>query len=267
MLKSAGGVSFLTFGGALGAVTHCFSLRGGGVSEHPYHWLNTGFHVGDDRAAVAENRRRLAEAVGFPAQDVVAGQQVHGTVVAVVTAADKGRGACSDESALPQTDGLVSAEPGLPLMAHSADCLLLFFYNPGAGHIGMAHAGWRGAVAGIGGAMVDALRHLGSLPADLHVALSPAIGPCCYRVGAEFPRQVPSHLRKQVLVRREGELYFDLPGLQRLLLAEYGLRPENIIPSPYCTACHQDKFYSYRGAGGRTGRMAGVIMLPWRGEK
>jgi len=267
MIKTAGGVSFLSFTGAFSGVRHCFSLRGGGVSNPPFHLLNTGFHVGDAHPAVAENRRRLATAAGYQPADVVAGEQVHGTGVAVVAAADKGRGAGSARTALPQTDGLVCAEPGLPLLAHSADCLLLFFYNPRFGHIGLAHAGWRGALAGIGQAMVKALHSLGSRPTELFAALSPAIGPCCYQVGAEFPRQVPEHLQQRVLCQKKGNWYFDLPELQCLLLLEAGLRAENILPSPYCTVCHQDKFFSYRGSGGQTGRMAGVIMLSERGKE
>jgi YfiH family protein len=267
MIKTAGDVSFLTFTGPFASVTHCFSLRYGGVSNHPYHSLNTGFHVGDDHGAVAENRQRLAGAAGYPAREVVAGEQVHGTRVAVVTVLEKGRGACSDGTALRQTDGLVCAEPGIPLMAHSADCLLLYFFNPRRGHIGLAHAGWRGAAAGMGGAMVGALGWLGSRPEELQVALSPAIGPCCYRVGEEFPEQVPGHLQERVLFKRDGNLYFDLPGLLRLLLLAAGLREESLLPSLYCTACNQDKFFSHRGSGGRTGRMAGVIMLSGREKR
>jgi polyphenol oxidase len=255
------GVSYIRFGGAFTSIKHGFSLRKGGVSRPPYDTLNTGFHVGDDEGNVAENRHRLALALEYSNSDVVTGQQVHGTAVEVAGSGLRGRGACSDKTALSKIDGLVCIEPGVVLMCHAADCTIIFLYDPKRGSIGLAHAGWRGAVSGMGSAMVSAMAMQGSRPDDVYVALSPTIGPCCYRVGEDVAQQVARRWHESVLIRKEEGLFFDLPELQRLLLIEAGIREERVNKSMYCTCCHGDKFFSYRAAGGQTGRMAAVISL------
>lgn len=240
---------------------HGFSLRHGGVSRHPYNTLNQGLHVGDDSGAVLENRNRLAHAMGFRPPDAVYCRQVHGTRIARVTAAMRGRGHTDTYDALPDTDGLICSEEGVVLVAHAADCLILFFYEPDCRCIGLAHAGWRGAVAGMGRSMVDALAGLGTAREKLRVAVSPGIGACCYRVGAEMADAVPASLHDIVFTERESGLFFDLPRFQRLQLLEAGIREENISASRFCTNCNSDLFFSYRNAQGVTGRMAGVIAL------
>jgi len=257
------GLQVLMFSHLLaGSVLHGFSLRTGGVSASPYDTLNMGFHVGDDRQAVRENRRRFAAALGFCPQRVVSGQQIHGTAIVNVTQEECGRGADTDADALPGTDGLLTGEPGVVLMAHAADCALLFFYEATQNYAGLAHAGWRGAVAGLAPAMVEKLAERGCRREAISVALSPAIGPCCYRVGEEVVECVPEKWRRFVLRKRSQGYFFDLSGLLRLLLLEAGIKEENLVMANYCTSCHSDKFFSYRRAGGRTGRMAGIIALP-----
>jgi polyphenol oxidase len=255
------GLSLLKFKGAFDCLRHGFSLRHGGVSRPPYDTLNTGFHVGDEPAAVVENRRRLALALGYQDVDVIAGQQVHGSGVAVVDGTMRGRGACSDKTALPATDGLVCCEPGVVLMCHAADCTILFFYDAVQRIIGLAHAGWRGAVAGIGLSMIDAMKESGSKPENIHAALAPTIGPCCYRVGEDLAEQVPVRWRDRVLFGKLNQIYFDLPKLQHLLLSEAGIRDDKILKSNFCTCCSGDKFFSHRASGGHTGRMAAIISL------
>lgn len=253
-------VGYLAFGGPFDGLCHGFSLRTGGVSRSPYDTLNTAYHVGDDEEAVHENRRRLAEAVGYPAEAVVAGNQVHKTKIVTVSRSDRGRGAWSAQTALPATDGLVCREPGVVLMAHAADCTLLYFYDPRAAVIGLAHAGWRGAVGGIGVKMVDEICRLGGDAGRLWVALSPTIRSCCYEVKDDFIANLRPGWREQVLETRGGRIYFDLPKLQRLLLQEAGVPAGQVIDSGICTCCRTDLFFSYR-AGGVTGRMAGVLAL------
>ena len=243
-------------------VPHGFTLRSGGVSTPPYDSLNLGFHVGDDRLAVRENRKRLAEAQNFSLQELAVGQQVHGASVVCVSQELCGRGRDSDADAIAGTDGLITGEPGVVLMAHAADCTLLFFYHATPEYAGLAHAGWRGALAGIGTVLVDKLARLGCRREAIRVALSPSIGPCCYRVGREVAERVPVKYHRHVLTKREQGYYFDLPGFHRLQLLEAGIPGDNLFVSKHCTCCYGDMFFSYRAAGGRTGRMAGFIALP-----
>lgn len=261
-IREAGGIRFLEFGLLRqSGVLHGYTLRQGGVSRPPFASLNMGLHVGDDREHVLENRQRLATALGYSAGDVVAGQQVHGTVIARAAKEVKGSGSTGEHSALAGTDGLICNEPGIVLMAHSADCTLLFFHDPVARWIGLAHAGWRGAVAGMGPAMVEAMCAKGCVRENIHAVLAPSIGPCCYKVGENVAEAVPGQLRRHVLSARGDGVYFDLPGLQRLQLLASGIRHERLAKSAYCTSCRCDLFYSYRASAGQTGRMAGVIML------
>jgi len=259
------GLSYLVFANLEQAqVLHGFSLRHGGVSLPPYDSLNLGLHVGDEEEKVLENRRRFARALGYRAELVTVGQQVHGISIARVTGREAGRGHAAHAAALPDTDGLITTAEDVVLMAHAADCTLLFFYDPDLPCIGLAHAGWRGAVAGMGPAMVRAMCEAGCRLERILVALAPAIGPCCYRVGENVAAAVPAHLRPQVVRRKADGLYFDLPGFHALQLAAAGIRRDNLVQSAYCTQCRQDLFYSYRGAAGQTGRMAGVITLKWQ---
>ncbi|NLN06481.1 MAG: peptidoglycan editing factor PgeF [Firmicutes bacterium] len=262
---AANGISYLVFANLEQAkVLHGFSLRHGGVSSPPYDSLNMGLHVGDEEAKVLENRRRFAQALGYRVEKVVTGRQVHGISIARVTGKEAGRGHASYAAALPDTDGLITTAADVVLMAHAADCTLLFFYDPHIPCIGLAHAGWRGAVAGMGPAMVGAMCEAGSRPERILVALAPTIGPCCLQVGEDVADAVPADLCPQVVHRTGDGFYLDLPEFHALQLVAAGIRRDNLVKSSYCTKCRQDLFYSYRGAGGRTGRMAGIIMLKWQ---
>ena len=120
-----------------------FTGRAGGVSEAPYSGLNLGAHVGDAPERVAENRRRLAEAVGLEPGALVFGEQVHGSAVAVVTA-EQHAGA-----PVAGVDALVTAAPGTALVMMAADCLPVLLADPQAGVVAAAHAGRQGLVGGI----------------------------------------------------------------------------------------------------------------------
>lgn len=242
---------------------HGYTLRQGGVSAAPYVSLNMGLHVGDDAQAVQANRQLVAKALAYEASLVVVGEQVHGTSIVHVTPDMAGRGHQGQADAVAATDGLICTEPEIVLMAHAADCTLLFFYDPVVRCLGLAHAGWRGAVAGMGPLMVEALTKLGCRPENLRVALAPTIGPCCYQVGEKVVEQVPQYWQAKVVRQAAGAYYFDLPEFQRLQLKSAGIKEENLVKSSYCTACYPDLFYSYRVAGGQTGRMAGVISMKW----
>lgn len=262
IIRTYGGISCLVFQNLLeSGIKHGLTLRRGGVSREPYHSLNLGLHVGDDTNAVLENRLRLAAALGYEADLVTVGRQVHGTQVAVVTPDLAGRGHKLAEEAINDADGLITAVPGVTLMAHSADCTLLFFHDPKARVVGLAHAGWRGAAANMAAQMVEAMAGAGCLRENLQVALGPSLQPCCCRVGENVVEAIPPKMRRYTVLERDGGLYFDLPGMQRLQLLEAGICAGNLAQSKFCTRCRDDIFFSHRASGGKTGRMAGVISL------
>jgi hypothetical protein len=220
-------------------VPHGFFTRQGGVSTGPYASLNGSLSGGDDRSAVIENRTRVARALGA-AGDLLGLTQIHGLDVATVTAPwAPGEG--------PRADAMVTRQPGLALGVITADCAPVLFADRATGVVGAAHAGWRGAVAGILEATLDAMVTLGAQRARIVAAVGPSIRQNSYEVGAD--------LRDAVLVRnaadarffaagRPDHWQFDLAGYCAARLAAAGLGTVSITPGD--TASETDRFFSHR---------------------
>lgn len=261
------GVSLLTVAAfsATGLVRHGFTARTGGVSEPPYHTLNMGFTVNDDPLHVLENRRRVATALGVPLTRMVAAKQVHGDRVALIKAGDEGRGALTYDDALEDTDALVSAERGILLSTYHADCIPVSVLDPVTPAIGLAHAGWKGTALKIAGKAVAKMSScFGTRPEDCLVAIGPGIGPCCY----EVDQRVKEVFHRQFAGSSEffrpvagGHWHLDLWAANVRALKEAGVKEEHIFVSSMCTCCNTDTFFSHRKEGGRTGRMASLMML------
>lgn len=253
---------------------HAVSTRHGGVSAAPFATLNTSYAVGDDPDAVKENRRRIAQTLGVDPGDFVTAQQVHGTHVALI--ADSGWRMAEPSTA----DALITAIPGVMLSLRFADCVPILLYDPVRQAVGVAHAGWKGTVAGIVGHTVRAMTGaFATRPGDLLAGIGPSIGPCCYAVDEERaslvrlafpwwqevlgkPRQGPKRHGK------EGAhvWYLDLWEANRRQLVQAGLAPERMEVAGLCTACHTDDFYSHRAENAKTGRFAVVIGLRQDGQ-
>jgi YfiH family protein len=157
---------------------------------------------------------------------------------------------------------LVTTEPGVPVLMRFGDCTPVLFYDPVQRIVGMAHAGWRGVVAGSATATVRTMvERLGSVPGDVWVGIGPTIGPCCYEVGADVADAVEGACPPGADVTRRinGRLYLDLPGAVRAQLRAVGI--EQIEDACLCTACRVDEFFSHRAEQGRTGRFGIVIGL------
>ncbi|MEJ2208419.1 MAG: peptidoglycan editing factor PgeF [Anaerolineae bacterium] len=240
-------------------VSHAVFTRLGGVSQDPFATLNVGASVGDDGQAVAENHRRIYATLGLDRGQVVTARQVHGNRVALVDGRQAG-------SVVPNTDGLVTATPGLGLLLRFADCQPVLLYDPEHHALALAHAGWRGVAQGIVRRAVEAMQDaFGSRPAALLAGLGPAIGPCHYAVGHEVAAAMGYVLPDwQAAMELEGEDHWrlDLSAANAQLLAAAGVT--HIEQAGMCTACHNDEFFSHRAEGGRTGRFAVVACLQLR---
>jgi hypothetical protein len=164
--------------GAAVAVT----TRHGGVSRAPYDTLNLGLHVGDDRAAVAANRRLAAGAFGVEIARLVFARQVHGAGVAVVGGGDAGRGTVAENDAVADADVLITTTPGVALVIMVADCVPLALIEPRAGVLGVVHAGWRGTAAGVVGAALEAMSERGAEREHIRAWIGPAVAPEGYQV-------------------------------------------------------------------------------------
>ena len=200
------------------------------------------------REAVLARRRAVCQALGVPFGRLAHGRQVHGTNVAVVDDPPSGR---CDPDPIDGRDGFVTHTPGIPLMTLTADCPLLLLYDERRHALGLAHAGWRGAVAGMPAAVVEALRReYASRPEDLTVVVSPSAGGCCYEVREDVVGQViaASAAPEAHLEQRSGRTYLNLPTLIAERLTRAGVPRERIHLPGRCTICDR-RFNSYRREG------------------
>jgi len=217
-----------------------FTTRRGGVSEGPYASLNLGRWTDDDADAVRRNRHIAAASVGVPLDAVVQGRQVHGRRVERRAAPD---------GALNEADGQATDAEGLALLVLTADCLPIALIGQTA--VAMLHAGWRGLAAGILENGVRALRELGD-DGELHAAIGPGAGGCCYEVGPEVHQAFGRSA--------EAPACIDLKAIARERLEAAGV--SHVHDVGLCTICSDPSlFFSHRRDGGVTGRQAGIA---WR---
>lgn len=216
-----------------------FTTRLGGVSEGPYASLNLGRKSGDDVERVDENRRLACLSIGAEVEQLALNFQIHSDRVVRARPAQRGAHA----------DGLWTDEPGLPIVAMSADCLpiALVRTNGGQPAVAVLHAGWKGLLAGIVAAGVEALG-----AGDLRAAVGPAIGPCCYEVGEEVAAPYRERFGDDVLSGRNLDLWTSAERALRAAGVEWIDRFDR------CTACEPETFFSHRRDRGVTGRQ-GVI--------
>lgn len=229
--------------GALPGIRHAFFTRRGGVSAGPWASLNVGLRGGDEPARIAANRARAAAALGLAADRLVTLRQVHGVHVERVDAP-------WDDGAAPEADGLVTARPDLLLGVLSADCGPILLADAEAGVIGAAHAGWKGALAGIAEATVAAMAELEARPARIVAALGPCIAQASYEVGPEFVARFAESDPESAAYFRHGhapfKALFDLKGYVGLRLRRAGLTRIELLPEDTCAEA--ERFFSFRRA-------------------
>ncbi len=230
------------------------TLRTGGVSPAPYDSLNLGAAAGDARERVAENRRRLRQALQLPAEPAWL-HQVHGASVVDIDAAQLDP---ISDAALPTADASVASRPGRVCVVRIADCLPVLFSTTGGTRVAAAHAGWRGLAGGVLEATIDAL---GTEPARLMAWLGPAIGPQHFEVGEEVRRAFTASdesAASAFVPNERGRWRCDLRSLARLRLNRAGVG--RIFGGDWCTYSDPARFFSYR-RDGECGRMAALIWM------
>lgn len=242
------------------------TTRSGGVSPGPYRSLNLGLHVGDDPAAVEENRRRAAAAIGATLDDLVFGAQVHGVHAAVVGPGEAGRGTRGQDDALPATDALVTTSSVPVLVTLVADCSPVLLVDPEARVLATVHAGWRGALGGVGPAAVATMVSLGARPERVRAIVGPTIPRASYQVRSDVAEAAASALGDQAgdVLTPDGDRWrFDVAGANRLLLLRAGLTAGNVFSAPVAT--DDPRFFSDR-AERPCGRFALLARLRPAGE-
>ncbi|MBW8830991.1 MAG: peptidoglycan editing factor PgeF [Burkholderiales bacterium] len=228
------------------------TTRRGGFSQPPFDSMNIRVGIGDDPQAVHDNQRLLAEAMGVTPVYL---NQVHGTTVVRLTAADLKSGA-----PIHAADASVTTKHGIACAAQVADCLPVLFAAPGA--VGAAHAGWRGLAGGVLEATVKAVcEAAGCQAGQVQTWLGACIGPRHFEVGTDVLEafQVdPVKGSPWFRVHADGKWMADLPGLARDRLARLGVA--SISGGHWCTADDPARFFSYR-RDRTTGRMVAVVWL------
>lgn len=223
--------------------------RRGGRSAPPYDTFNLGAHVGDDPAAVAANRSRVARELGVPEDRLVWMTQVHGTGVAVVDGPHSGP--------VPDVDALVTATPGLVLCVLVADCVPVLLADPAAGVVAAVHAGREGVRKGVVPAALAAMTRLGARLGNTTALLGPAVCGACYEVPAAMQADVARVAPAAAVRTRKGT-----PGLDlRAGLAErlHAAGVAEVVHDPRCTV-EDPRLFSHR-RDGVTGRQAGLVWL------
>ncbi|WP_240504612.1 peptidoglycan editing factor PgeF [Tsuneonella mangrovi] len=210
--------------------------RRGGVSTGVIAGLNCGFGADDDPAALAENRRRAANAV-LPGATLVGLHQVHSAEVVTL---DNSWG----DDSRPHADGFVTRRHGVLLSILTADCAPVLFADMTAGVIGAAHAGWRGAHSGVLEATVEAMEALGADRGRIAAAIGPCIAQPSYEVDEGFRAQFAEGDERFFAPARAGHWQFDLPGYALARLEACGVgRAMWLGLDTYADA---DAFYSFR---------------------
>lgn len=229
---------------------------------------NIGLGSPRDKADAWAMRQLWAEAIGVDPETIVTSGQVHGTNILRIAAADAGKGSREGFPQVSIGDGLMTDAPGVTLLTLHADCQPILLVDPDRPAVAAVHAGWRGTVANIAGAAVDALRDAyGSRPERMLAWLGPALGPCCHETGPEVTaawRETAASLGidpKPAISRPGTKDHFNVPEANRLLLRAAGLSDDHIDVSPECTKCDTDRWFSHRGHGPGAGREGAFIAI------
>ena len=234
------------------------SSRAGGTSSAPYDSMNVGSAVGDSAAAVAANRRRLAEAIGAAPVFL---RQVHGSRVVGVRSAD-----AAGDAPIREADGCVTTEAGVACVVQAADCLPVLLAAPEGRAVGAAHAGWRGLAGGVVEAAVAAVSAAAyCAPEEITAWLGACIGPSRFEVGSDVlaafaadSGTAAGEASTRFVARGGGKWLADLAGLARDRLVAAGVR--RVTGGDWCTVSDSSRFFSYR-RDGVTGRMAAAIWI------
>jgi polyphenol oxidase len=241
-------------------VPHGFFTRRGGVSAGPYASLNCSLSGQDSRDAVLENRARAAHTIGASAAALVGLTQVHGTdVVYVAEPWPPGAG--------PQADAMVTDRPGVSLGIVTADCAPILFADMPAGVVAAAHAGWRGALAGVADATIEAMERLGARRDRIQAAVGPCIAQPSYEVDEAFRARfldADGQNARFFVTGPSGKPHFDLEAyvVHRLISAGLG----EVEALNLDTYAEPDRFFSYRRAThlgeADYGRQLSAIAIP-----
>lgn len=246
-------------------IKHCFTTRGGGVSQGIFSSMNLSFTRGDEREAVEENFHRIAKAMGTDYGKFVFTDQTHTTNVRKVEAKDAGAGILR-ERGYHDVDGLITDVPGMVLSTFYADCVPLYFVDTEHHAIGLSHSGWRGTVGRMGHVTIEAMnREYGTKPEQLLCAIGPSICQDCYEVSQdvaeEFQREFGLRAEELLISKGGGKYLLDLWRANEIVLEEAGISRTQIATTNLCTCCNPKLLFSHRASQGKRGNLGAFLSI------
>jgi len=255
--QTTDGVRYFSFDHFPTRIVQAVFTRQGGLSPEPWHSLNVGGTVGDEKERVVENRFRSFRALGRDPYSIFDVWQVHSAEVVIAEA---------PHFSIPpeyKADAILTDKPDVTLFMRFADCVPILLHDPKKNVVGVVHAGWQGTVKKILREAIQAMQTVyGSKPADVLPGIGPSIGPDHYEIGPDVIERVRGSFNGDadaLLQARDGHIHFDLWAANRLTLEQAGVGQVEV--AGLCTACHPEDWYSHRAQKGKTGRFGALIGL------
>lgn len=235
-----------------------FSTRPGGVSVGDLSSLNLGVNRPDTPENLQKNYDIFCNNIGINAENVVVARQVHGTNIMKITSAETQGRILS--APLPDCDGLITNDKNVALAIFFADCTPVLLFDDRKKVLCLVHCGWRGTVNGFAGTGAEKMvKEYGSDYKDIHAVIGPCISKCCFEVGSEVAEEFCRAGLSEFVSPKGKKLVADLKGANKYFLEKAGVA--NITVSDDCTMCRTDLYFSHRGCGEHTGRMAVVAQI------
>lgn len=237
-------------------VKHGFFMRHGGCSPKPWESLNLATSVGDTRANVIENRRRLCNGIHIPPESIYDVWQVHSREVVYASQPRQ-----LDEPHL-QADAIMTDQSEVSILMLFADCVPILLYDPVRHVIACAHAGWQGTIKKVAQETVKAMQNrFACKPQDLIALIGPCICADHFAVGEEIFAAARGlfHQETKVYYQHESQFHLNLPLANRILLEQAGVG--EIESVAICTQEHNQDWFSHRAEKGKTGRFGAIISL------
>ncbi len=271
-LRDHNGLKYLVFPKIeeLGFVDHLFSTRIGGVSKGCFSECNLSYTRGDEKEAVDENYRLVADALGHgkSLNDFVCTFQTHTTNIKVVTEEDRGKGPARLRD-YTDIDGLITNVPGIILGSFHADCPPVYIIDPVKRAIGLVHSGWKGTKGKIAAKAIEKMQeNYGCDPKDLICAIGPSICGPCYEIGKDVADEFGSSFTEKeltaykILVPYPNEKFrLYLWNAIKLTLLQSGVKQDNIIVTDICTRCNPDLLFSHRIHGEKRGNLCAFLSI------
>lgn len=241
-----------------GLVKHCFTTKCGGVSENEFASLNLRMHCDDKKENILKNYEIICDEIGVNFENLVFSNQVHCDTILSVTKEDMGNGITKPQK-WDGVDGLITNQPGVPIIVFAADCVPVFFLDRVKKVIALVHSGWKGTVLGISAKCIDKMvKEFSCNPKDIMVAIGPSIGVCHFEVGDDVADVFRDTFGDSVLEKYE-KWHVNMQKAIEMQLIKKGVK--SIINADLCTYCQSDLLFSHRKTAGKRGVMAGIMEL------